>query len=733
MDDTSKAQLIENRWTSSSELWDVVERTYKANTAVYENRSGWLDLLPQRRKQYRVQANRVFVNQEAVINSLIANPPGINILPSQSGEAAQEFARTLEKYFRKKYLDLNIKETFRMGYRNLYFGRLFVIKAFWNPVINDFDFRAIDPRKVRVGKYARKEQDSEFAIEEIEDNLCAVIDRFPKQKEALLKKYGIADDVQLYVKNPDVKYKECWIHDYVIFKLDNLILDTIKNPYWDWDGILITDEEEQKLEGNGTEQNPGLNGSARRDFMQNIKLQQDQRQAQTTQPPVQAPVPQDPSAQPAGPTDQSQQQPATPPTDDFGNPITPQEPTPPQYKPYYFNYFDTPRKPYIIATIFNNENTPIGRTDMITLAAELQRGIDKRKMDIDENCEFVNGMLKVDASVMDKANASRIRFETKGVIWGKGVKDGVTREVGQPLPAMVFEDMQDSRTEIDNIMAATSAMRGEQQGVETKAGRLALIQQSYLRLNELVQLGDYVAKEVFSWGMQMAKSRYTEYHYAKWMGKQEASDVIEIIQDDFETGSEVTIIAGKTLPVDDEFKWEQAQNDVKSGYISPIDYLEIANYDNAKEMSKNAFLYKVAPFSQYDITDEERQKIPPPVPISTLRETVSFTDLPPAAKVQWLQRQGITITENQIVQEGTSSPVSIAFKDLPPDGQVQAAAKLGITLDPHMLVAEKMAENQKVTDELNLKKNEQQHNQIMAEKSQALAENPPVEPNQTSP
>lgn len=751
MDDTSKAQLIENRWTSSSELWDVVERTYKANTAVYENRSGWLDLLPQRRKQYRMQANRVFVDMEAVINSLIANPPGINVLPSRNGVEAQQFARTLEKYFQKKYLDLNIKETFRMGYRNLYFGRLFVIKAFWNPVINDFDFRAIDPRKVRVGKYARKEQDTEFAIEEIEDNLCAVVDRFPNQKEALMKKYGVADDVQLYIKNPDVKYKECWIHDYVIFKLDNLILDTIKNPYWDWDGILITDEEEQQLEGNGTEQNPGLKGQGRRDFMQNIKLQQDQRQAQmvqgqstgdlannssseqtqssstpeTTQPqssnqaqPGYPVPPVNPQAQPG--------QPEPPPLDDFGQPITPQSPTPPKYKPYFFNYFDTPRKPYIFATIFNNENTPIGRTDMITLSAELQRGIDKRKMDIDENCEFVNGMLKVDASVMDKANASRIRFETKGVIWGKGVKDGVTREVGQSLPAMVFEDMQDSRAEIDNIMAATSAMRGEQQGVETKAGRLALVQQSYLRLNELVQVGDYIAKEVFSWGMQMAKSRYTEYHYAKWMGKQDASDIIEIIQDDFETGSEVTIIAGKTLPEDDEFKWQQAQDDVKSGYISPIDYLEIANYNNAKELAKNAFLYKVSPFSQFDITDEERMKIPAPLPQSRLTERIDYKDMPPAAQVQWLGRQGITITEDQIVQEGTSSPVAIAFKDLPPDGQVQAAAKLGITLDPHMLVAEKIAQNTQAKAELDAKNN-------LAHAQTKSIINPPVEPNQTSP
>jgi hypothetical protein len=165
--------------------------------------------------------------------------------------------------------------------------------------------------------------------------------------------------------------------------------------------------------------------------------------------------------------------------------------------------------------------------------------------------------------------------------------------------------MIDSRSEIDNIMAATSAFRGEREGTETKAGRLALVQQSFLRLNELVQVVDFVSLEMFSWGMQLAKTRYTEYHYAKWMGKEGAREVIEIIQDDFESGSEVTVVAGKTLPVDNEFKYEQAQNDVMQGFISPADYLEIAKYDNAKELAKNAVLYQQNPMEAVGLTEED--------------------------------------------------------------------------------------------------------------------------------
>ncbi len=595
-------KLIDNRWGSSSEVWDTIAKLYKQNTAIYENRAEWLGSIPEKRRRNIVQANRVFVNMEAVINSLIANPPGINILPARDGEEAQDFARRLETYLRKKYTDLNVKETLRMGLRNLYFARLLVLKPYWNPAINDFDIRAIDPRNIRVGKYARKEQESEFVIEEIEDNLCAVCQRFPLKKEELKKKMGMLSEEELYIKNPDIKYQEAWIADYVIFKYQNIILGKIKNPYWDWDGILVTEEEEQQL--NDQSEETGLNTEARRQLLTQVKLQQDQRKqelalsqaAQQPQPVVEG------VAQSVAPVEGEEQY--LEPTQ--GGTVGEDYPAPnPDYRPYFFNYFDEPRKPYIFATIFNNENTPIGRTDMITLSADLQHGIDKRKMDIDENCEFMNGILKVDSSVMDKANAQKIRFETKGVVFGKGVKDGVTREVGQPLPQMVFDDMVDSRNEIDNIMAATSAFRGEREGQETKAGRLALIQQSYLRLNELVQVVDFVSGEAFSWFYQLAKTRYTEYHYAKWMGKEEARETIELIQDDFENGSEVTIIAGKSLPRDDEFKFEQAQNDVQQGFISPADYLKIAQYDDPGELARNAVLYKQNPAAAVGLAPEE--------------------------------------------------------------------------------------------------------------------------------
>ena len=245
----------------------------------------------------------------------------------------------------------------RKGLRNLYFSRLIVLKPFWNAKLNDFDVIAVDPRKVRVSKTATNELESEFAIEEVHDSVEAIMDKFPEKADIILERSGFTKDM-LLVENPQASYKEAWVKDQVIFTFQDIMLKKMRNPYWDWDGILVTEEEQGQLEN--------VDGDEKRTLLETIRGQQEQRQPQT---------------------------------DDDGKtlPQTPHQTEPQTYQAYKFNHFDEPRKPYIFATVLNNENTPIGRTDFITEAAPLQEAVDRRKRQIDHNAEMVNGWLKVDS------------------------------------------------------------------------------------------------------------------------------------------------------------------------------------------------------------------------------------------------------------------------------------------------------------------------------------------------
>jgi len=625
LSDENKVLLVNNRWQSSETVWDIVIKTYKDNLQIYKNNPEYMQPGVAVRRKSKVRANRIFRNMESVINALIANPPQPNFIPTRDSDEAKDMAEILEGYFSKRYDDLNVKEQIRKSLRNLYFGRLLVLKPFWNTLINDFDVRSIDPRNIRVSSSSTKESESEFVIEEVPDTIMAIMERFPEKADDILKLNGFDTEEAAFLSNLTIKYKEAWIGEHVMFTYNTILLGSIKNPYWDWDGLKVTDEEEAQLKE--------AEGESRRSLMGSIREQQSMRApAETADGEI---------AEGGDNTEQT------------------------QYQSYLFNHFDFPRKPYIFTTVFNNENTPIGQTDMINQAAPLQENIDRRKQDIDENASLVNGQIKVDSSVMPKADAQKLRFEARGIIWGKGVKDGVTRETGSPLPQFVFDDMVDSRGEIDNIMAASSAFRGEREGQETKAGRLALIDQSYLALNELVQVVDYVSYELFNWFYQLAKVKYTENHTAKLLGTDKSVQLIMLMQDDFQEGTEVKVIAGKTLPQDRQFKYDQAQVDAEKGFISPVDYLEIAGYDNPTEKAKAAQAFMLNAPMAAGLTPEEIAEMAPP----------EKNENPPSA--------------------------SISFKDLPPDGKVQLAQQAGIELNPMLLVAMQMNEERQAQEKDN--------------------------------
>jgi hypothetical protein len=56
-------------------LFGIVNEKTITNLKIYKNEPEWLKNIP--RKKSRVRANRIFVNQETVINSLISNPPNL--------------------------------------------------------------------------------------------------------------------------------------------------------------------------------------------------------------------------------------------------------------------------------------------------------------------------------------------------------------------------------------------------------------------------------------------------------------------------------------------------------------------------------------------------------------------------------------------------------------------------------------------------------------------------------
>lgn len=583
LDDDDLCALIENRWTSSSTVWDEIDRATKNNKLVYKGQQEWWNRVRIPPTRPRVTSNRVFTNVEAVINSLIANPPKPNILPGRESMESKNLSYLLEGVLNVKYEKLNTKEVLRQTLRDLYISRLMVLKPFWNASTNDVDVKRIDPKKVRFSPTAKNEISSDFAIEEVDTTVQMLIAMFPEKKSKIMEMMDL-DEQSLLINNPTCSYKEAWIGNDLCVKFKGIILWKGKNPYWDWDGLLTTREEMETLGKNDDIPTSAKIANMKKITVGDIGLPAD---IEDINPDM---------------TVQDFRK------SEYGEDIT--------YESYLFNYFDKPRKPYIFATVLGNEDKPIGMTSFIEQATSLQEVVDRTVYQIYLNTEMVNGITKIDSQLtnVSKADAQNLRYDAGGVLWGKGVVNGVQREFGQGLPQMVFAAIEDYRNEIDNIMAATSAFRGEREGQETKAGRMALIDQSFLRLNEMVQVVDYVSGELFAWWLQLMKVKYTERHLVKKVGADSTVEIMELSQDDIEEGVEVRVIPGKTLPEDKRFRFERAQNDVQAGYISPLKYLEEAGYQDPKTTAREAFEFAQNPAGALGVEQAPPPGMPPGSP-----------------------------------------------------------------------------------------------------------------------
>jgi len=189
------------------------------------------------------------------------------------------------------------------------------------------------------------------------------------------------------------------------------------------------------------------------------------------------------------------------------------------------------------------------------------------------------------------------------------VRDWLSVETGRDLPAMVKDDLLLSIDEVDAIFGTQPTFRGEQQKAETATGRAILREQSFQRLQELIDLVDDVHDQIYNWWMQLIKVRYTETHYTKIIGKDRATRVIETLQDNLEDGIEIKVIPGQVLPKDKVLRSERAFEGVKTGIMIPLQYFEDAEFDNPMETAKQLEMYKVSPFSVLDMDDEDLKRL----------------------------------------------------------------------------------------------------------------------------
>lgn len=240
----------EDDYTSFLDKNKIKEKQAR-NVAYY--RGEQIDPAKLHKHQVPYVDNIIWQNLETRISLAAARLPDVVGVPPDESQEAKELAQKVEKAIEAKIKNKNIKRLIKDALRiqHLYFFG--AIKVRWDKTKGekgDFVFDLIQPKNLILDSTATIPHDGyttdnmQIMGEYIEEPTSLVLSKFPKARQKLIEALGGLNE-KGQPKVSKIRYKEIWFTWYdksgnkyegTAWLYKNLVLDRIKNPYYDWKG-----------------------------------------------------------------------------------------------------------------------------------------------------------------------------------------------------------------------------------------------------------------------------------------------------------------------------------------------------------------------------------------------------------------------------------------------------------------------------------------------------------------
>ena len=251
------------------------------------------------------------------------------------------------------------------------------------------------------------------------------------------------------------------------------------------------------------------------------------------------------------------------------------------------NFFEKARKPYIIKSLFETDESIIGNTDYIQQMISIQDNINIRKRQTENIiAKVANPPLLIDSQVMSEEQAANVTNEEGLILYGNGAADGTKIRFENPgqVPNYLFLDLEASRVQFDNIWGIHSTTRGEREGKETLGGRQLLKAADLGRIDLVARQLERALDEIAEWCTQLIKLFYTEEKSFTILGEDGVRFVKNFSGKKVKKNVKPMVIAGSTLPKDEITQrqeaiqlWQLGALGIKTLYKR----LKMANVQNA--------------------------------------------------------------------------------------------------------------------------------------------------------
>ncbi len=259
------ARAVGNRVEDAERFWNEklnLDTVRETNEKFWMNQ--YLDESALHDFQVPYKNNRIFTAIESLGPMVLARPAMPLITESYDSDASRELARNLQKTLLAKYEDLYLKSKFQMAVKHLLVGyRIAFMKYRWDNSIGflteggkrtgDIAVDCIRPQRVVIDAGANDPDNipliGEYKMATVEE-LCY---DYPAKKDDVYKALGIqrgvttqmskqAGKVEVWFSYMDKKTGE--MREAVTWKMKNLVLDSMKNPNWNYDETMVNDAGE---------------------------------------------------------------------------------------------------------------------------------------------------------------------------------------------------------------------------------------------------------------------------------------------------------------------------------------------------------------------------------------------------------------------------------------------------------------------------------------------------------
>ncbi len=520
MKDDELVREIDNDILRAKPLYETMKMIQDENELYYLGKQ-----LDKNRFRWELPAgeNLLYANLETIISIISAKRKDPIVIPAQKTDESRDLGIKTQQYLTWKWNEQDMIVKYEDWVRHAELYRIGVLKVRFDQLRDDYEILNIRPQRIMIDRDATDEFNAKFIVEFKEDNLETLIRMFPTAKADLNKSFGEKLGTL-------IKYVEYWTNEFVVWKVNNIVLDKKKNPNWNWDESKKTKgvtKREQSLK----ELKERWAGKAKNEKLENLLL----------------------------------------------------------------NYFNEPRKPYIILSLKSLNKDIYADTSDFEQGKLVQDIINRRKRQIDKGAIRALGREVYSGSSISKEEAKKSIANPNSPIWVEKGKasDMVSIVAPAPVSPVLFSDLGESKTALDDVMGVHGTTKGERGPQETATGRKILKEGDLGRIDLSVRRIDKKLELLYSWMLQMPKVWWDEEHFIKIMGAESAAEYLKFSTNDIEDGQEIMVKSEMT--VDKSTDRMNATVKLQGGLIDPLTYYEKFDEPNPKELARRLVFYMTDP------------------------------------------------------------------------------------------------------------------------------------------